>query len=194
MGYFPVMVDMEGKSVAIVGSTSAAQQKTRQLVAVGAQVTVFGCGLEPALPRSTGLSVRVYDRLPQPEDLMTCVLVIAAHADGTVNQAVRLMADRVRVLVNVVDDREASNCIMVSQLRRGDLVVGVSTSGIAPGLARRIRLELEPLFGSDWAQWLTRFGVLRKEILAHPDPMTRRQLLTREEERVMARWTPCQRK
>jgi precorrin-2 dehydrogenase/sirohydrochlorin ferrochelatase len=188
MGYFPVMLDMSGKSVAIVGSLSAVRPKVDRLIAAGACINVFDDYDDGEGPVWESAQVFVHHRLPNAEDLVTCTLIIAAHSDADVNQDIRLLAQQVRVFVNVVDRRDESDCIMVSQLRRGDLVIGVSTSGIAPGLARRIRLELESLFDNGWAERLKRFGVLRSQILAIPDLGMRRTMLTQAEEHVMASW------
>ncbi len=46
-------------------------------------------------------------------------------------------------------------------MRRGDLLLTVSTGGRSPGLAARIRRELERSFGPEWAARLERLGARR---------------------------------
>jgi siroheme synthase-like protein len=54
--------------------------------------------------------------------------------------------------VNVVDDPKNSDFIVPSYLKRGDVIVAVSTSGRSPALARKIRSELENDFKAEYAQ------------------------------------------
>jgi precorrin-2 dehydrogenase/sirohydrochlorin ferrochelatase len=45
-----------------------------------------------------------------------------------------------------------------SQVRRGDLLLTVSTGGKSPGLAARIRAQLAQMFGPEWAERLDQIG------------------------------------
>lgn len=54
------------------------------------------------------------------------------------------------ILVNVEDAPEFCDFHVPAIVRRGDLVLTVSTGGRAPGLARRLREWLEERFGPEW--------------------------------------------
>jgi precorrin-2 dehydrogenase/sirohydrochlorin ferrochelatase len=47
-------------------------------------------------------------------------------------------------------------------VRRGDLLLTVSTGGKSPGLAARIRAQLARTFGPEWAERLARIGGQRE--------------------------------
>ena len=75
----------------------------------------------------------------------------------------------------------------VSHLRRGDLVVFVSTSGRAPGLSRSIRQRLEHLFVDDWDERLIQLGHVRQQIR----PLSyqkKTEVMTKAQKVVMAKW------
>ncbi len=55
------------------------------------------------------------------------------------------MAEAAGVLVNVVDQTEACGFITPSIVDRGDVVIGISTAGSSPVLARSIREQIERL-------------------------------------------------
>lgn len=55
------------------------------------------------------------------------------------------------VLVNVEDVPELCDFHVPAIVRRGDLLLSVSTSGKAPGLAKLIRQWLDNRFGPDWS-------------------------------------------
>ncbi|MDY7038767.1 MAG: NAD(P)-dependent oxidoreductase, partial [Thermodesulfobacteriota bacterium] len=69
------------------------------------------------------------------------------------------------LLINVVDQPSDCNFIVPSILRRGDFLISVSTSGKSPALSKKVRVELEKDFGSEYGSFLILMGHLRKEIL-----------------------------
>lgn len=188
MGYYPVMLDLGRRSVALVGTGQEARAKVEGLRAAGAEIDVFDTRLDLPMANLIDDQVHYVQHLPQSNDLRGRALVIAAHHDIRVNDEIARRARDVGVLVNVVDRPTISDCIMVSQIRRGDLVIGVSTSAKAPGLARRIRQALEPQFDDDWAKRLSVFHDTRMTIRAGYQGETRRALIHIEEERVIEAW------
>lgn len=189
MGYFPVMLNMSHKSVALVGSGLMALEKLRVLKAADAMVEVFDTVLDEHMASHIGGRVTYTPRLPVAADLMGRILVIAAHGDPMVNTAAAELARTVGALINVVDVPAQCDAVMVSQLRRGDLVIGVSTGGRGPGLARRIREMLEPWFDEQWADRLVRFGDARHRIRGRLSGYERSDAMGALEEKTMADWT-----
>ncbi len=194
MGYYPVMLDVGQRSVALVGANREALMKIEGLRAAGAEIDVFDTHLDAPMASEIDDQVHFVPHLPHGNDLTGRALVIAAHHDVYVNNAIAGLARDVGVLVNVVDRPAMSDCIMVSQIRRGDLVIGVSTSAKAPGLAQRIRKALEPLFDDDWAKRLSVFHETREIIRAGDQGETRRALIKVEEERAIQAWQEAQRR
>ncbi len=66
-----------------------------------------------------------------------------------------------RVLVNVEDRRAQCGFHNVAQVRRGDLLLTVSTNGQSPGLAGRIRARLAAEYGPEWGDRLAELGARR---------------------------------
>ncbi len=193
MGYYPVMLDLGQRSVVVVGTGSEALAKIEGLLVAGARIEVFDTVLEGPVAGVIAETVVYTPRLPRFEELRDRALVIAAHRDMDVNRQVAHMAQQAGALLNVVDQPALSTCIMVSQLRRGDLVIGVSTSGKAPGLSRRIRQALESLFDDQWVQRLNVFHERRESVRACYHGEARRSRIREEEERVMKDWKEMRR-
>ena len=177
-GYYPVMLDLHGRRAVVVGGGGVAETKVGPLVDAGAAVTVVAPSLTPGLAlrvREAGLT-----HIPREYaagDLAGAYLVIAATDDPEVNHAVHAEAEARGVLVNVVDDPPYCGFILPSILRRGDLVVAVSTSGNAPALAVRIRERIERELGNEYARFLAIAGTLRKPLAEkYPDFQVRRRL------------------
>ncbi|MGZ4123763.1 MAG: precorrin-2 dehydrogenase/sirohydrochlorin ferrochelatase family protein, partial [Tumebacillaceae bacterium] len=92
-------------------------------------------------------------------------LIIAATSLQEVNRQVHADAEVHGRLVNVVNDQEAGNLIVPAMIRRGRLTIGVSTSGAAPAVAKRIRQELEQAFGEEYAVYLDKLADVRAQLL-----------------------------
>jgi precorrin-2 dehydrogenase/sirohydrochlorin ferrochelatase len=113
-----------------------------------ARVVVISPDVSPELA-SAAVEVR---RRPYREgDLEGASLAFAATDRREVNAAVAWEAQERGIPVNVADEPSEGDFVLPSTLRRGQLQVAVSTGGASPTLAQRIRLELEDIFGYEWA-------------------------------------------
>ena len=116
----------------------------------------------------------------QGEHLNGAFMAIAATDDADLNRLVSRHARERGILINAVDQPEDCNFILPSVLRRGDLLVAVSTSGKSPAMAKRVREELEESFGEEYGALLRLMGRLRKEVLAQGYSQEKNRRLFRE--------------
>ena len=91
-------------------------------------------------------------------------LVYAATDLREVNAAVAAEAKRRGIPVNVIDDPAASTFQVPASIRRGELILSVSTAGGSPALSRAIRMELEEMYPPAFGMWLERVSSLRVEL------------------------------
>jgi siroheme synthase-like protein len=166
-------VDLEGRSVLVVGGGRVALEKTKGLVECGARVTVVAPEIEDEL---AALPVRLVRRPFAPGDVDGHVLVFAATDRRAVNRRVSAAAAATYTLCNVADDPELCSFILPAITRRDPIVVGVSTGGASPALAQRIRDDVSELLTPGHAELAQRLQALR--------PWARRALATYEERRA----------
>jgi precorrin-2 dehydrogenase/sirohydrochlorin ferrochelatase len=107
-----------------------------------------------------------------PHHLDGAFLVIAATNDNALNHRVSEEAKRRGMLVNAVDQPADCNFIVPSIIRRGDLLVAISTSGKSPAMAKRIRENLEWQFGPEYETTLKFMGRVREAVLASGLPQS----------------------
>src|SRR5205823_7677405 len=88
--------------------------------------------------------------------------------DGEVIRRLVDEAARERVLLNVVDLPEACTFLAPAVLERGDLRVAVGTGGASPGLAARLRRELEERIGPEYATFVAILGAVRRSLVDDP--------------------------
>ncbi len=166
MKVYPVFLnDLERRHGVVIGGDGVAEQKVRGLLACDTAVSVISPDLTPPLQtwhregRLTWIA-RAY----RHGDLQDAFLVIVTESDPQCRADVWDEANAAGVLINVVDDAAHSNFIAGSVLYQGALRIAISTSGIAPALAVRIREELERRFGPEYAVFLELLGEVRPRL------------------------------
>ncbi|MGC7845993.1 precorrin-2 dehydrogenase/sirohydrochlorin ferrochelatase family protein [Desulforudis sp. 1088] len=176
---YPVMIRLEGQLCLVVGGGRVAERKVRSLLAAGARVNIVSPELTPSLQDIVDQGLAGYlPRRYRDGDVRGHFLVISATNDPGTNGKVARECARERVLINAVDDPANCNFYVPATVRRGDLVLAVSTAGKSPLLARKIREELESLYGDVYAQFLDYLGAKRAEIIREsPDDETKAGLL-----------------
>lgn len=167
MKYYPVFLDVSGKRCVIVGGGRVAERKALRLVSRGADVLVVSRKTTPLLEemRRAGKIAIVDDDYARGA-LDGAFLAFAATNDAAVNRQVALDARAAGALVNVADAPDRCDFIVPSVVERGELMIAVSTGGSSPAVAKKIRKELEVLYGEEYAELLRIMGKLRETIIA----------------------------
>lgn len=148
----PVALDLKVLRAGVAGSGPAAQRRLALLAEAGAEgVVVFDP--DGDMPGGTGMPAvsRIEARLPGDDDLDTLDVLFIADLPGEVAGDLAARARAAKVLVNTEDVLALCDFHVPALVRRGALVLSVSTGGASPGLARRLRRHLAALFGPEWA-------------------------------------------
>jgi precorrin-2 dehydrogenase len=183
---FPLFVKLEARHCVVIGAGSVGEGKIESLLRCGAEITVIAPEATPRVRDWAAVSQLVWHhRAFTPRDLEGAFLVVAATSSPEINHAIATEARRRGVLCNVVDDPDYCDFYYPAVVHRGPLQIAISTSGIAPALASRIRKELDAQFGPEYEAWLAELEAKRKQIITTiSDPSERRsqiEALTSEE-------------
>lgn len=161
----------------VVGGGEVAERKVSSLLEAQAKVKVISPTLTEGLRQLAARgAIDHLARAYQDGDLEGAFLAIAATDDPATNRAVFQEAEARKILVNVVDEPSLCNFLVPAVVRRGSLIMGISTEGRSPALAARIRQRLESLFGPEYASLLDILGDLREWITDACPPEKRRDL------------------
>jgi precorrin-2 dehydrogenase/sirohydrochlorin ferrochelatase len=173
MSFYPVLLDLTGKRVLVVGGGQVAQRKVETLLGYEAEILIIAKVLTDKLNEMVECGRVVFlGKEFLPHHLDGAFLVIAATNDKGLNHRVSEEANRRGMLVNVVDQPADCNFIVPSIIRRGDLLVAISTSGKSPAMAKRIREQLEWQFGPEYETTLKLMGRVREAVLASGLPQS----------------------
>lgn len=162
---YPVSLDLAGRHAVVVGADAVALGKADALLAAGALLTVVAAGPPRALERLEAAGATVARRGFDPADLDGAFLCVAASDDPELRASVFAEARARGVLVNLVDDTEHCDFAAPAVVRRGELVIAVSTGGRSPALASRLRRLLEERFGPEWEELARLLGEVREQTL-----------------------------
>ncbi|HET9598315.1 MAG TPA: bifunctional precorrin-2 dehydrogenase/sirohydrochlorin ferrochelatase [Anaeromyxobacteraceae bacterium] len=172
----PLFLKLQGRRALVVGGGAMAAQRVRQLAAAGARIAVVAPEIRPEI---VPLAEEIHRRPFVAPDLNGAWLCVAA-APSEVNREVARAAEARRVFVNAVDDVAAASAYCAGVVRKGGVVLAVSTEGRAPALAGLLREALEALLPAEVAGWTALAERLRAEWKAAKVPMgERRPLLLR---------------
>lgn len=159
---YPIFLDLSGKKCLVVGEGHEIAAKMQTLVDADAKVTYVNPRAESAIETLAAAGLISWERRDfERRDLDGCFLAVADRKDNS--EIFRLAEDR-RVLVNAVDDPEHCRFSFGSVHRQGDLTVAISTNGVAPALAVRLRERLEREIGAEYAELLRILKEVRAEI------------------------------
>jgi len=171
MSYYPVFLELSGRKAVVIGGGAVAQRKIDTLLEHGAAVHVISKDLTPELQvRLKNGDIRLVSSEFDERYIEDAFMVIAATNDKVLNQRVSEAAKGRNILVNAVDQPEACSFIVPSIIKRGDLLIAVSTSGKSPALAKRIGETLSARFGKEYAYFLNIMARIRKQLLSEDVP------------------------
>lgn len=172
--YYPINLKIEDMKIAIIGGGKVAYRKCKNFLDFNKNVTVIS-----------------EDFIEEFEDLKDCIdtikdnynekyiedvfVVVAATNNEDVNREIGLYCREHGKLVNVVDDADLSNFTVPSFVKRGDLLLSVSTGGKSPSLSSKIRKDLEEVYDESYEEYVNLLGEARKKIIKNTEDIKERR-------------------
>lgn len=84
------------------------------------------------------------------DDIAKHTIVMVAGLSREESERIAMAARAAGKLVNVEDVNDLCDFYFTANVRRGDLIIAVSTSGASPTLARKIRDTIADIFDAAW--------------------------------------------
>jgi precorrin-2 dehydrogenase/sirohydrochlorin ferrochelatase len=130
----PIVIDMKGVRIGIAGHGDGLRRKLDLVANAGPEA--------PAV---------FENREPTAAELVQLQILFVAGLDDALSAKIAHAARAASVLVNVEDVPALCNFHVPAQVRRGDLLIAISTGGHSPALSRVLREKLEEQFAPEWA-------------------------------------------
>ena len=166
----PIILDPSRVPIALVGRGETLSRRLDWLRAGGAQhLAVYTDA--PTSDLGDRLGPALVQRLPTSAELAKVQLAWITGLPHLVAEPLAQTARRLGVLTNVEDVTEGCDFYTPTVVRRGDLLLTVSTGAKSPGLAARIRARLEVEYGPEWDDHLEHLARKRAAWRRRPRPL-----------------------
>ena len=174
---YPIMINLESKEITVIGGGNIAYRKTKNFVDFGYPVKVISSHFNEKFKNLEDKVELITDSYKE-KYIENSFIVVAATNNHDINKSIGLYCAKKNKLVNVVDNKNLSSYIVPSVVKRGDLLIGVSTSGKSPSLASKIKKDLEKVYDDSYEEYINLLGEIRNKILKkYDDPIKKKQLL-----------------
>jgi precorrin-2 dehydrogenase/sirohydrochlorin ferrochelatase len=170
MKLYPIMVNLEGMPVLVVGGGEVGFRKAADLLESGAIVTVISPQLHELFDDHVKYpALDMIKRQYRYGDMDGYHLVFCATNNREVNQQIFEEAQKKNVLINAADDPPNCSFTIPSFMRKGDLILSLSTNGASPAYAARLRRELEEIIPENIEVLLSQLRRMRGILKTHDD-------------------------
>lgn len=148
---YPVNLLLRGRPVLVVGGGRVAAQKVRGLLDAEADVHLVATEVGREVRDLADRPGLRWDERPYAAgEAARYRLVVTATGDPEVDGAVFADGEAAGVFVNSADDPERCSATLPARVRRGPLLVTVSTGGHSPALSTWLRRRLEDELGPEY--------------------------------------------
>jgi precorrin-2 dehydrogenase/sirohydrochlorin ferrochelatase len=165
---FPMALDLHNKRCMVVGGGTVGARKVKALLEASATVVVVAPDISAEIKELTeNHSVTYLPEAFSPTHLDSTFLVVAATDSPSVNAEVARAARERGVLLNLSasgDDSESGDFgdfATMATVRRGDLLLALTTGGAGPALTARLARQFGEQFGTEWAEYVSLLSEMR---------------------------------
>ncbi|MCC0634395.1 bifunctional precorrin-2 dehydrogenase/sirohydrochlorin ferrochelatase [Clostridioides sp. ZZV15-6388] len=174
---YPINLKLDDLDVVIIGGGEVAYRKCKNFLDFNKSVTVVSKHILNKFYDLQG-NINIIKDNYKEEYIESSSVIIAATDNRSLNLEIGLYCRENKKLVNVVDNVKISNFTIPSYVKRGDLLISVSTGGKSPSLSSKIKKELEEKYTEDYEEYLNVLGEIRKEVIKkYQDKNKRKSIL-----------------
>lgn len=175
--YYPINLKIADMKIVVIGGGKVAYRKCINFLAFNKRLVVVS---EEFIKEFENIKdeIEIIEDSYNEKYIKEAFVVVAATNNKNVNHKIGTYCREHGKLVNVVDDVDLSNFTVSSFVKRGDLLLSVSTGGKSPSLSAKIRKELEEVYDESYEEYVNLLGENRQIIINNTQDVAirRRQL------------------
>jgi precorrin-2 dehydrogenase/sirohydrochlorin ferrochelatase len=178
MAFYPINLNITGQLCVVIGGGAVATRKITSLLLCDAKVRVISPKISPEIKQLTNKNnlewmPRVYMR----GDLQGAILAFALTDNPDVQHQITTDAKEQGIPINIADNPDACTFQTAATIRRGELLIAISTGGGSPALAATIRQELELRYGPEYGELVKLLTEIRQLTVGQDSSQKQHKLL-----------------
>ena len=172
MAYFPMFMELKGKKCLVIGGGSVAYRKIKTLLEYEIEIIVIASDflaqikeLEQKNKERISCITKEISSMEELKDYQLnkeeIAFMICATNKKDVNQRIACWCRENRIPVNVVDQKELCTFLFPAVVKKGDVSVGITTSGVSPVASSYLRECIEEIVDDNFLEFLDEMGEYR---------------------------------
>ncbi|MEP7269444.1 MAG: TSUP family transporter [Saprospiraceae bacterium] len=166
---FPVFLKLSQLDLLLVGGGNVALEKLQAILANSpeANITIVAPEIKPELLDliNNRSHILLQRRKFEASDLQNKDIAICATDDKALHVEIKTLAAANHILVNVADTPELCDFYLSSIVQKGNLKIGISTNGLSPTAAKRIKETLNEALPESLDDVLFNLHTIRKTLV-----------------------------
>jgi precorrin-2 dehydrogenase/sirohydrochlorin ferrochelatase len=165
MAHFPMFVSLKDKSILIIGGGKVAYRKIKKLIPFGPKIHLIAKQIkeEKILNLAKNYNIDIEERAFLFTDLDSKDMVIVAIDDIKLQEEIFNFCYRRKIPVNCVDNPKFCTFLFPSYIKENDIVIGISSSGYAPALSKKLKEKIKNCLPKNLNEVLEKLKELRKK-------------------------------
>lgn len=176
---YPINLEIKDMKITIIGGGDVAYRKCKNFLEFCKSVRVVSPEFIDSFELIKNNVELVYD-VYKEEYIKDSFIVVAATNNKEINKNIGIYCRSCGKLVNVVDDIKLSNYTVPSYVKRGDLLISISTGGKSPSLSSKIRKDLEEVYDDSYEEYVKLLGEARDNIIENTSDIKERRKKLKE--------------
>ena len=177
--FYPINLKIDDMKIVIIGGGKVAYRKCMNFLAFNKKVKVISQDFIEEFEEIKDQIEMIKDSYDE-KYIKDDFVVVAATNNKEVNHKIGIYCRQYNKLVNVVDDKDLSNFTVPSFVKRGDLLLSVSTGGKSPSLSSKIRKDLEEVYDDSYEEYVKLLREARDNMIENTSDIKERRKKLKE--------------
>ena len=165
---YPVFLKLDQLETLVVGAGNVGLEKLQSLLSnsPNASITIVAPEIKDEVKQviSGHSFCKIIQRQFQETDLDNKGLIILATKDRRLHEYIREIAKEKGILVNVADTPDLCDFYLASISQKGSLKIAVSTNGLSPTIAKRIKEVIDDMIPHEMENVLQDINIIRQRM------------------------------
>jgi precorrin-2 dehydrogenase/sirohydrochlorin ferrochelatase len=161
--FMPLSVNMENKNVVVIGAGKVATRRIMKFLEYGVKMSVVSPVLNEELKlirdQFSWVNSFYYEGCIKNADF-----VIASTDKEDLNNKIRIDCNTLKIPCLDVSNGKMSDFHLPAVVKKGSIQISISTQGKSPGIAKKLRTDLDQWLEDEWVQRLSELATIRELI------------------------------